>query len=74
MIRDRDRWERFEAEWQRRTPADGEEGFRIFEMLLEHARALGVWPPADPLEGIEVDLRIARQVNTYAEKPPRPTG
>lgn len=35
----------------------------IFEAMVEHARALGVWPPEDPLEGLEVDIEIARVVN-----------
>ena len=29
---------------------------------------MGAWPPQDPLEGIEVDIRVAQAVNTYAEK------
>ena len=73
MIRDPDAWRRWEAEWERRTPADLEVNLRIFRTLLEMARALGAWPPADPLEGIEVDLRVAKAVNTYVE-PPEPSG
>ena len=30
------------------------------DALVEEARALGVWPPGDPLEGVEVDVRVAR--------------
>ncbi|HXF69772.1 MAG TPA: hypothetical protein VNK89_08185 [Thermoflexus sp.] len=60
MIRDPETWKAFEAEWQRQTPADPARHFRIFDLLLEIARDLGAWPPADPLEGIEVDLRIAQ--------------
>jgi len=68
MIRNRDLWERFEAKWQRRVPANLEENLRIFAMLMEHARVLGVWPPADPLEGIDVDIKIAKAVNTYVSE------
>jgi len=68
MIRNRDLWERFEAKWQRRVPASLEENLRIFAMLMEHARALGVWPPADPLEGIDVDIKVAKAVNTYVSE------
>ncbi len=60
MIRDLKAWRAFEAEWQRQTPADPSRHFQIFDLLLGIARDLGVWPPADPLEGIEVDLRIAQ--------------
>jgi hypothetical protein len=50
-------------ELARRRPPDLERGLRIVEALREEAVALGVWPPADPLEGIEVDLRLARVLN-----------
>jgi hypothetical protein len=31
--------------------------------LYEEARLVGAWPPADPLAGIEVDLRLAQALN-----------
>ena len=40
-------------------PASLERGLRIADALAKEARALGVWPPPDPLEGIEVDVRVA---------------
>jgi hypothetical protein len=42
---------------------DISENFRIVEALYREAVALGVFPPKDPLEGIEVDIRVARAVN-----------
>ncbi len=45
MIRDKKVWEQFEAEWQRSQKPNLEVNLRIFEVLLEHARALGAWPP-----------------------------
>ena len=30
---------------------------------------LGVLPPADPLEGIEIDIRVARILNSCSTKP-----
>ena len=74
MIRDIALWERFEADWQRSTQSDPETNLRLFETLIKHARALGAWPPDDPLEGIEHDIRLARMVNTYVEKPARTAG
>ena len=73
MIRDKAAWEAFEKEWERRHAADWESNWRVFEALLEHARALGVWPPADPLEGLDVDIRVARIVNTYVRDTSRST-
>jgi hypothetical protein len=50
---------RFEDELGRRSPPSLERALAIVDALLDEARLLGVWPPADPLEGIEVDVRVA---------------
>ena len=71
MIRDVKAWRQWEAQWQRVNRSRPEENLRIFWTLLEMARAAGAWPPADPLEGIETDIELARKVNTYVEPPGR---
>ncbi len=53
----------FEREQIRRTPADYQANLSIMEALYEEARLVGAWPPADPLAGIEVDLRLAQALN-----------
>lgn len=63
MIRNAHLVEQFEDELARRTPIDIAENFRIFDALIELARAVGRWPPEDPLEGIEVDIEVARVLN-----------
>ena len=45
MIRNKKVWEQFEAEWQRSQDPDLEVNLRVFEILLEHARALGAGFP-----------------------------
>jgi len=66
MIRRPDLVEAFENELAAREPPDYARNLKIFEALMQEARRLGVWPPADPLEGIEVDLRLARILNVRA--------
>ena len=39
IIRDAQCWHRWEAEWQRRTPADPETNFRIYGRLHEPGKA-----------------------------------
>lgn len=39
------------------------EALRIFEAMWKEGISLGVLPLKDPLEGIEVDIRIARILN-----------
>lgn len=48
-----------EARLAAAAPASLERALAAADALVEEARALGVWPPADPLEGIEVDVRVA---------------
>lgn len=57
-------WERAQI---RATPIHIAQNYRIVESLLHEARVLGVFPPADLLEGIEVDLRWARANRLLAE-------
>ncbi len=63
MIRDPEQFTKWETEWLRDHPLDLDARFRLMEAMIEHARALGVFPPPDPLEGIDVDIRIARALN-----------
>lgn len=63
MIRDVQRLREFEKSLARQDSSTLLERLEIFERLLEQARSLGVFPPADPLSGIELDIEIARTVN-----------
>lgn len=56
------------------TPSDYERGLRWFETAIEYARALGAWPPADPMEGFEDKLAYIHRVHAmpHAAKPCRP--
>jgi len=66
LIRRPDVVEAFENELAAREPTDYARNLEVFEALMQEARRLGVWPPSDPLEGIEVDLRLARILNVRA--------
>jgi len=63
MIRDREELRRFERDRIAKGVPDPADNFRIAEALYEEAVALGVFPMKDPLDGIDVDIRIARAVN-----------
>jgi hypothetical protein len=64
MIKDKKAWEEFERKLIRDTKADYNTNLRIFEELLAYAKLLGKFPPDDPLEGIESDIRTARILNS----------
>jgi len=74
MIKSPEKWQKWEAEWQKNTPIDIEENFEILTRLIEQAKLLGKWPPESPLEGIEVDIKIAKVMNTYVENSVGKTG
>ena len=63
MIRRPDLVARFEAELARREPLDHRRNLALFEALFLEARTLGVLPGVDPLEGLDVDIRLARALN-----------
>lgn len=63
MIKDAKLLQAFEDEQIRKERPDYASALRIFEAMWREGMALGVLPPKDPLEGIEVDIRIARILN-----------
>ncbi len=54
----------FEAGRARAEKVDVERNYRIIDALYEEAVMLGALPPKDPLDGIEVKIRIAKAVNS----------
>ncbi len=63
MIRNPHVLREFEEEYARSEPVDYWRNLRIFEALYQEARALGVLPPADPLEGLEDTIAWVRKLN-----------
>ncbi|MBC7344088.1 MAG: hypothetical protein H5U03_01425 [Clostridia bacterium] len=57
--------EAFEKEQMRQEPPDYFRNLQIVEALLQEATLLGVFPLEDPLEGIDVDIRLARVINVH---------
>ena len=58
---------RFEIEILKNEKLDVKKKFKIVEALYKEAVALGVFPLKDPLEGLEVDIRIAKVVNSVSK-------
>ena len=66
MIKDVEYLAAFEREYTASQPNDLEKNLELFEAMWQEAKALGVIPLKDPLEGIEVDIRIAKILNRQA--------
>ncbi len=67
MIRNRKLLEEFEREQAKRERLSVKEKFEIFNQMVEYVRSLGLWPPKDPLEGIEKDIKLAEVLRRYGE-------
>ena len=67
MVKDVPELDRFEKELLRLQKPDPAKNFRIIEALYDEAVALGAIPPKDPLNGIEVDIKIAKVVNSVSK-------
>jgi hypothetical protein len=63
MIKDPELLKKFEREEMKREKPDYMSALRLFEGMWREGLALGVLPLEDPLEGIDVDIRIARMLN-----------
>lgn len=67
MIKDKKYLREFEKEIIRSRKADIANNIRIVEALYKEAVSLGVFPLKDPLEGIEVKIKIAKVINSVSE-------
>ena len=56
-------FQKFEMELAKKERLNISRNFRIVEALYKEAVALGVIPLKNPLEGLEVDIRIAKVIN-----------
>jgi hypothetical protein len=57
-------FQKFEREFLKREKVDRIRNFHIVDALYHEAVTLGVIPLKNPLDGIEVDLKIAKVVNS----------
>ena len=63
MIKDARLLAEFEENELKKEKPDYASALRIFEAMWREAMLVGVLPLKDPLEGIEVDIKIARILN-----------
>ena len=63
MIKDDALVRKFEKTQSEISEPDYFRNLRVFEELYLEAKNLGIFPLKDPLEGIDVDIRVARVLN-----------
>ena len=60
-------FQEFELTLLRKEKTDVKRNFRIVEALYKEAVALGAIPLKNPLDGLDVDLRIAKVINRVSK-------
>ncbi|HIJ65423.1 MAG TPA: hypothetical protein HPP77_05670 [Candidatus Hydrogenedentes bacterium] len=63
MIRNKDAWKKWEDKYTADTPVDFRSNLRLAEAMYDQARAFGVFPLADPLDGLDVCIKLAKVIN-----------
>ena len=64
MIRDAHALKRFEDDIIKKGPQPCfREAIQLFESMWKEGMTLGILPLSDPLDGIEVDIELARVLN-----------
>jgi len=63
MISDIHYWNNWEEEFQRQTPVNVEQNFRLMDAMYLEARQLGLIPRSNPLEGLEAVILYAKAIN-----------
>jgi hypothetical protein len=59
---------KFEDDFHRSEKRSFDQSLKIFTALWNEAVLLGVLPPKDPLEGIDVDIRLAKVLHSCSKK------
>lgn len=67
MIKNREELQKFENEIIRKENLDFLKNFHLVDAMYEEAVFLGVFPLKNALEGLEVDLKIAKVVNSVSK-------
>lgn len=64
MIKNKILLEQFEQELVKKSKPDYHQNMEIFEGMYKEAVYLKAIPMIDPLDGLEVDIKIARVINS----------
>lgn len=68
MIKNQELLEKFETKLISSQKLSYEENLKIFESMWNLACELKIFPPENPIEGIEKDIELARILNLCSKK------
>ncbi len=64
MVKNTSRLREFEDNYIRRDKPDLLRNFQLLDQLYKEAKALSVFPLQDPLSDLDIDIKIARVINS----------
>lgn len=67
MIKNTTILQKFEDDLQKKEVFSYNDALKIFESLWDEAKTLGVLPSKDPMDGIEVKIKIAKILNSCSK-------
>lgn len=67
MIKNREEIEKFENELVRKEKVNILKNFRLVDAMYEEAVSLGIFPMKDVLSGLEIDIKIAKVINSVSK-------
>lgn len=67
MVINRPKVEKFEKRLIAKEKADFIKNYRIIEAMYNEAVTLGIIPMKNPLDGLEVDIKVAKVVNSVSK-------
>lgn len=72
MIKNADILNEWRRKHLRREPPDYARNLQLFEAMYDEALALNILPLRDPLEGLDIKIKMARDLNV--SRAPQKTG
>ena len=66
MIKNREKLQKFENEIIRNEKVNVLKNFRLVDAMYKEAVSLGIFPVKDALAGLEVDIKIAKVINSVS--------
>ncbi len=69
MIKNPDLLQKFEDEFTQQEKTDFLKNIRLVDAMYREAVSLGIIPLKDPLDGIEIDIKIAEVINSVSSTP-----
>jgi hypothetical protein len=64
MVKNGSRLKKFEDNYARKDKPDILHNLQLLDQLYKEAKALSVFPLQEPLSGLEVDIKIAKVINS----------